>query len=85
MVSKYKSEKREIDDENSQILNHSNIVKMIKNEMKKLTMVNKNKITRQYKEIVNKYEEKIYRFGYVKCAGKSTYWFNKAHKGFYYP
>ena len=56
--------------ENSQILNHNNMIKMVKKEIKELTLVNENKITRQNKQIVNKYEEKVYRFGYDKRAIK---------------
>ena len=52
--------------ENSQILNHTNMIKMVKNEIKDLTLVNENKITRQNKQIINKYEEKTYRVGYDK-------------------
>ena len=56
--------------ENSQILNHNNMIKMVKKEIKELTLVNENKITRQNKQIVNKYEEKVYSFGYDKRAIK---------------
>ena len=56
--------------ENSQILNHTNMIKMVKKEIKDLTLVNENKITRQNKQIINKYEEKVYSFGYDKRAIK---------------
>ena len=56
--------------ENSQILNHANMIKIVTNEIKELTLVNENKITRQNKQIVNKYEEKVYSFGYDKRAIK---------------
>ena len=56
--------------ENSQILNHNNMIKMVKKEIKELPLVNENKITRQNKQIVNKYEEKVYSFGYDKRAIK---------------
>ena len=56
--------------ENSQILNHTNMISMVKGEIKELTLVNENKITRQNKQIVNKYEEKAYNFGYDKRAIK---------------
>ena len=56
--------------ENSQILNHTNMIKMVKKDIKELTLVNENKITRQNKQIVNKYEEKVYSFGYDKRAIK---------------
>ena len=56
--------------ENTQILNHENMIRMVKGEIKELTLVNENKITRQNKHIVNKYNEKIYRFGYDKRSIK---------------
>ena len=43
---------------------------MVKKEIKGLTLVTENKITRQNKQIVNKYEEKVYSFGYDKHAIK---------------
>ena len=56
--------------ENSQILNHTNMIMMVKGNIKELTLVNENKITRQNKQIVNKYEEKVYNFRYDKRAIK---------------
>ena len=56
--------------ENSQILNHTNMIRMVKGEIKELTLVNENKITRQNKQIVNKYDEKVYNFGYDKRSIK---------------
>ena len=50
----------------------NNMIKMVKKEIKGLTLVNENKITRQNKQIVNKYEEKVYSFGYDKRAIKYT-------------
>ena len=52
--------------ENSQILNHANMIKIVTKEIKDLILVNENKITRQNKQIVNKYDEKVYSFGYDK-------------------
>ena len=40
------------------------MIKMVKGDINELTLVNENKITRQNKQIVNKYEEKSYTFGY---------------------
>ena len=54
--------------ENAQILNHENMIRMVIGYIKELTLVNENKITRQNKQIVNKYEEKSYTFGYDKRA-----------------
>ena len=56
--------------ENAQILNHENMIRMVICDIKELTLVNENKITRQNKQIVNKYEEKVYSFGYDKRAIK---------------
>ena len=56
--------------ENAQILNHENMIRMVKGEIKELTLVNENKITRQNKQIVNKYNEKVYSFGYDKRSIK---------------
>ncbi|KAL9973041.1 hypothetical protein ACROYT_G019448 [Oculina patagonica] len=47
------------------------MIKMVKGDIKELTLVNENKITRQSKQIVNKYEEKN-TFHY-----DSTYWSDK--------
>ena len=57
--------------ENSQILNHHSMIKMVKKEIKGLTLINRNKKTRKKGDIVNKYEEKVYNFGYDKRAIKS--------------
>ena len=56
--------------ENSQILNHTNMIRMVKGNIKELTLVNENKITRHNKQIVNKYDEKVYSFGYDKRSIK---------------
>ena len=56
--------------ENAQILNYENMIRMVIGDIKELTLVNENKITRQNKQIVNKYEEKVYSFGYDKRAIK---------------
>ena len=52
--------------ENSTILNHASLIKVVNRETKELTIVNENKITRQNREIVNKYIEKSFSFGYDK-------------------
>ena len=50
--------------ENSSILNH-NSMSQIK-QVRELTIINENKITRKDREIVNKYCEKVFKFGYNK-------------------
>ena len=44
--------------ENKSILNHDSMSKIVRKEIKDTTVVNENKITRESKEIVNKYNEK---------------------------
>ena len=44
--------------ENSSILNNDSMRKIVKKQIRELTIVNENKITRQNREIVNKYMEK---------------------------
>ena len=56
--------------ENSQILNHANMIRMVKGDIKELTLVNENKITRHNKQILNRYDEKVYTFGYDKRSIK---------------
>jgi hypothetical protein len=52
---------------NSQIINHKSMLEMVRNN-KLLKIVDENKITRdsKYKTIVNKYQEKVYKFDYDK-------------------
>lgn len=54
--------------ENSQFLNHKAMSKMIKGEIKNMTIVEENKITRDHKtkNIVSKYQEKLFSFDYDK-------------------
>ena len=52
--------------ENSSILNHDSMSKIVKKQIRVLTIVDENKITRQNREIVNKYTEKVFKFGYDK-------------------
>ena len=52
--------------QNCTILNHDNMRKVIKNQIRELKIVNENKITRKNREIVNKYCEKVFKFGYDK-------------------
>ena len=52
--------------ENSSILNHNSMSKIVRKQIRELTIVNKNKITRKNREIVNEYCEKVFKFGYDK-------------------
>ena len=52
--------------ENSTILNHESMRKIVKKQIRELTIINANKITRKNREIVNKYMEKVFKFGYDK-------------------
>ena len=52
--------------ENSSILNHDSMSKIVKKQIRELTIINENKITRKNREIVNKYCEKVFKFGYDK-------------------
>ena len=47
-------------------LNHDSMRKTVKKQTRKITIVNKNKITRKNREIVSKYCEKVFKFGYGK-------------------
>ena len=49
--------------ENSSILNHDSMSKIVKKQIREITIVNENKITRKN---VNKYCEKVFKFGYDK-------------------
>ena len=52
--------------QNCTILNHDNMRKVIKKQIRELKIVNETKITRKNLEIVNKYCEKVFKFGYDK-------------------
>ena len=52
--------------ENSSILNHDSTRKIVKKQIRELTIINENKITRKNREIVNEYCEKVFKFGYDK-------------------
>ena len=52
--------------ENSSILNHNSMSKIIKKQIRELTVINENKITWKDREIINKYCEKVFKFGYDK-------------------
>ena len=51
---------------NSSILNHDCMSKIVKKQIRQPTVVNENKITHKDQEIVNKYCEKVFKFGYDK-------------------
>ena len=48
--------------ENSSILNHDSMNKIVKKQIRELTVINENKTTRKDREIVNKYCEKVFKF-----------------------
>ena len=52
--------------ENSSILNHDSMRKIVKKQIRELKIINENKITRKNREIINKYCEKVFKFGYDK-------------------
>ena len=52
--------------ENSSILNHDSMSKIVKNQIRELTIVNENKITRKDREMVNEYCEKVYDKGVIR-------------------
>ena len=52
--------------ENNNLLNHDSLSKVVRKEIREITIVNENKITRKNREIVNKYCEKVFKFGYDK-------------------
>ena len=58
--------------ENSSILNHNSMSKIVKKQIRELTIINENKITRKNRKIVNKYCEKVFKFGYDKRVIKNV-------------
>ena len=54
--------------ENNNLLNHDSLSKVVRKEIREITIVNENKITRKNREIANKYCEKVFKFGYDKRA-----------------
>ena len=58
--------------ENNNLLNHDSLSKIVKKQIRKITIVNENVITRKNREIVNKYCEKIFKFGYDKRVIKQV-------------
>ena len=52
--------------ENNSLLNHDSLSKIVRKEIREITIVNENKITRKNREIVNEYCEKVFKFGYHK-------------------
>ena len=52
--------------ENGSLLNHDSLNKIVKKQKREITIVNENKIKRKNREIVNKYCETVFKFGYDK-------------------
>ena len=47
-------------------LNHDSLTKVVKLQLREITIINESKITRKNREIVNKYCEKAFTLGYDK-------------------
>ena len=62
--------------ENDDLLNHESLREIVKKQLREITIVNENKITRKNNEIVNEYCEKVFKFGHDKRVMKSI---NKNH------
>ena len=58
--------------ENNNLLNHASLTKIVKKQVREITIVNENKITRKNKGIVNEYNEKTFKLGYDKRVVKSV-------------
>ena len=58
--------------ENNNLLNHDSLSKIVKRQIREITIVSENKITRKNHEIVNKYCEKIFKL--VMTKGSSNMW-----------
>ena len=58
--------------ENSSILNYNSMSKIVKKQIRELTIVNENKIMQKNREIVNEYCEKVFKFGYDKRVIRQT-------------
>ena len=52
--------------ENNSLLNHDSLSKIVRKQIREITIVNESKITRKNKEIVRGYCEKVFKFGYDK-------------------
>ena len=52
--------------ENSNLLNHDSLSRIVKKQIREIVIVNENKITRKNQKIVNEYFEKVLKFGYDK-------------------
>ena len=46
--------------------------KIVRQQIREITIVNENKITRKNREIVNEYCEKVFKFGYDKRVIKQV-------------
>ena len=56
--------------ENSNLLNPDSLNKIVKKQIRDITIVNENKITRKNECIVNEYNEKTFKLGYDKIVIK---------------
>ena len=55
-----------LNQENNNLLNHDSLSKIVRKQIREITIVNENKITRKNREIANEYCEKAFKFGYDK-------------------
>ena len=52
--------------ENNNLLNHDSMSKIVRKQIREITIVNENKITQKNREIVKEYCKKVFKFGYDK-------------------
>ena len=52
--------------ENSSILNYNSMSKIVKKQIRELTIINENEIMRKNRKIINEYFKKVFKFGYDK-------------------
>ena len=50
--------------ENNNLLNHDSLSRIVRKQIREIMIVNENKISQKNREIINKYCEKVFKFGY---------------------
>ena len=60
-----------LNQQNNSLLNHDSLSKIVRKQIREITIVNESKITRKNREIVNEYCEKVFKFGYDKRVIKN--------------
>ena len=58
--------------ENSSISNYNSMSKIVKKQIRELTIVNENEIMRKNRKIINEYCKKVFKFGYDKRVIRQT-------------